>query len=298
MRARGKTRRPAVGHRAGAALRRSGGRPGLAAPGQKRRAAAPADGRAAAGAVAVRFSRLECAPRCFAGPFAAAGGRRGHAASFTSSSAAARRSKHRCALPACSARLAALLAGAQNTCAGCCRAVAHCPGDRMYWIALLPSHEDERIAWGWRALQFTPRVAQVDEALLLEASASLRLWGGRKGLLRRLLQETAAPGARAMGAGPHCLGRPWACCACNCAANRRPARLPRRSSARRADRGTGACAHAGAHRLPHLGRVAGLAARGRGAAFRRRACWRRWTAAYGRAARALSPGSRCPRSST
>ncbi len=59
----------------------------------------------------------------------------------------------------------------------------------MYWIALLPSHEEERTAWGWRALQFTPRVAQVDEALLLEVSASERLWGGRKRLLRRLLQE-------------------------------------------------------------------------------------------------------------
>src|SRR5215208_1840230 len=66
---------------------------------------------------------------------------------------------------------------------------SHCTGDRMYWIALLPSHEDERTAWGWRALQFTPRVAQVDEALLLEVSASLRLWGGRKRLLRRLLAE-------------------------------------------------------------------------------------------------------------
>ena len=31
----------------------------------------------------------------------------------------------------------------------------------MYWIALSPSHEDERTAWGWRALQFTPRVAPV-----------------------------------------------------------------------------------------------------------------------------------------
>ena len=59
----------------------------------------------------------------------------------------------------------------------------------MYWIALLPSHEDERCAWGWRALQFTPRVAQVDEALLLDVSASLRLWGGRKRLLQRLLHE-------------------------------------------------------------------------------------------------------------
>ena len=59
----------------------------------------------------------------------------------------------------------------------------------MDWIALLPSREDERIAWGWRALQFTPRVAEVDEALLLEASASLRLWGGRKQLLRRLFDD-------------------------------------------------------------------------------------------------------------
>jgi protein ImuB len=59
----------------------------------------------------------------------------------------------------------------------------------MYWIALLPSHEQERTAWGWRALQFTPRVAQVDEALLLEVSASERLWGGRKRLLRSLLKE-------------------------------------------------------------------------------------------------------------
>jgi protein ImuB len=71
----------------------------------------------------------------------------------------------------------------------------------MYWIALLPSREDERIAWGWRALQFTPRVAQVDEALLLEASATLRLWGGRKGLLRRLLHdcEPLAPAPWAQG---------------------------------------------------------------------------------------------------
>jgi len=58
----------------------------------------------------------------------------------------------------------------------------------MYWIALRPSHEEERTAWGWRALQFTPRVAQVDEALLLEVSGSERLWGGRKRLLRSLVQ--------------------------------------------------------------------------------------------------------------
>jgi protein ImuB len=71
----------------------------------------------------------------------------------------------------------------------------------MYWIALLPSHEDERTAWGWRALQFTPRVAQVDEALLLEVSACERLWGGRKRLMRGLLRqcEPLAPARWAQG---------------------------------------------------------------------------------------------------
>jgi protein ImuB len=57
----------------------------------------------------------------------------------------------------------------------------------MYWIALQPSNDDERSAWSWRALQFTPRVACIDEALLLEASGSLRLWGGRRRLFQLLL---------------------------------------------------------------------------------------------------------------
>jgi protein ImuB len=57
----------------------------------------------------------------------------------------------------------------------------------MFWIALQPPHEDDFTAWGWHALRFTPRVARVDEAILLEASASERLWGGRKALLRDLL---------------------------------------------------------------------------------------------------------------
>jgi protein ImuB len=39
-------------------------------------------------------------------------------------------------------------------------------------------------------LQFTPRVAFVDEALLLEVGASERLFGGRKRLLRRLLKDS------------------------------------------------------------------------------------------------------------
>jgi len=59
----------------------------------------------------------------------------------------------------------------------------------MYWIALQPSNEQERTAWAWRALQFTPRVAKVEEALLLEASASLRLWGGRRRLSHQLFAQ-------------------------------------------------------------------------------------------------------------
>ncbi len=72
----------------------------------------------------------------------------------------------------------------------------------MFWIALLPSDENERQAWGWWSLQFTPRVAPVDEALLLELSGSLRLWGGRKALLALLLagNEQLAPAQWAQGA--------------------------------------------------------------------------------------------------
>jgi len=73
----------------------------------------------------------------------------------------------------------------------------------MHWIALrwppeiaadtkaaLPSPE----ALGWWALQFTPRVAWVDdEALLLEVSACERLWGGRLALMREIARLNPAP---------------------------------------------------------------------------------------------------------
>ena len=58
----------------------------------------------------------------------------------------------------------------------------------MYWIALCPSHNEDATAWGWRALRFTPRVACVDEAIVLEAGASERLFGGRSRLLRALFK--------------------------------------------------------------------------------------------------------------
>ena len=65
----------------------------------------------------------------------------------------------------------------------------------MHWIALrwlpepdqlLPSPE----ALGWWALQYTPRVCWVDEALLIEVSACERLWGGRLALMRHLANES------------------------------------------------------------------------------------------------------------
>ncbi len=69
----------------------------------------------------------------------------------------------------------------------------------MHWIALqwqpeadaqLPPPE----VLGWWALRFTPRVAWVDEALLLEVSACERLWGGRLSLMREMAgTNPAAP---------------------------------------------------------------------------------------------------------
>ncbi|TSA12014.1 MAG: DNA polymerase Y family protein [Comamonadaceae bacterium] len=63
----------------------------------------------------------------------------------------------------------------------------------MLWVALqaLPEPASAELvdgctALGWWALQFTPKVARVDDALLLELSASERLWGGRSALLRHI----------------------------------------------------------------------------------------------------------------
>jgi protein ImuB len=75
----------------------------------------------------------------------------------------------------------------------------------MYWIALKPSRDEDATAWGWRALQFTPRVAGVDEAILLEAGASERLFGGRKRLLRTLLKDAQELQVPSWAAGPTAL---------------------------------------------------------------------------------------------
>ena len=66
----------------------------------------------------------------------------------------------------------------------------------MYWIALQPEPlptaldpdvlVDPHIALAWWALQFTPMVARVEDALVLEISGSERLFGGRKALVERI----------------------------------------------------------------------------------------------------------------
>jgi len=48
-------------------------------------------------------------------------------------------------------------------------------------------------ALGWWALTYTPHVAWLDEALLLEVAACERLWGGRRMLMRELSAANPAP---------------------------------------------------------------------------------------------------------
>jgi protein ImuB len=74
----------------------------------------------------------------------------------------------------------------------------------MHWLALLcpPAPTDEAPAWGtaqrralaWWALQFTPRVAHLEDAVVLEVASSLRLFGGAARLHTRLLQGAADAG--------------------------------------------------------------------------------------------------------
>lgn len=80
----------------------------------------------------------------------------------------------------------------------------------MHWIALRPLPEKTRpadmpnalVALGWWALRFTPKVARLEDAVLLEVSASARLWGGQIAMLRQILatNEAVAPVQYAQGA--------------------------------------------------------------------------------------------------
>ena len=85
----------------------------------------------------------------------------------------------------------------------------------MWWAALrlpgpadAPSTPPETPLRGvatW-ALQFTPRVAVVEEAVLLEVEPSLRLFGGRRALQRRVGQEARELGVEAIAWAPSGLG--------------------------------------------------------------------------------------------
>ena len=56
----------------------------------------------------------------------------------------------------------------------------------MWWLALQASSDIEARACAWLALRFSPRVAQLEEAIVLEAGASLRLFGGPERLVEKL----------------------------------------------------------------------------------------------------------------
>jgi len=76
----------------------------------------------------------------------------------------------------------------------------------VWWCALCPSPsctEATQRALGLWALGYTPRVALVDEAVLVELSASVRLFGGRAALRARVQSEAAQLGAEAMAWGPN-----------------------------------------------------------------------------------------------
>lgn len=67
----------------------------------------------------------------------------------------------------------------------------------MHWLAwrlppIDPAPGVPPAAQGWWALRFTPRVALLDEALLLEVGSTERLWGGRAAL--QDLLRSQAPG--------------------------------------------------------------------------------------------------------
>jgi protein ImuB len=93
----------------------------------------------------------------------------------------------------------------------------------MHWIALQPApHDgasdaaplaDAPTALAWWALQFTPWVARVQDALVLEVSGSERLFGGRAAFLGRIFEsnEPLAPVEYAQGATSLiATGRLWA----------------------------------------------------------------------------------------
>ncbi|MDZ4400087.1 DNA polymerase Y family protein [Hydrogenophaga sp.] len=82
----------------------------------------------------------------------------------------------------------------------------------MLWSALLlptaptaPSTEAARRAVATWALQFTPRVALADGAVLMEVAGSVRLFGGKRALRDRVVTESADVGVAQVAWAPNSL---------------------------------------------------------------------------------------------
>ena len=83
----------------------------------------------------------------------------------------------------------------------------------MWWAALLfplrcdgtPPPIDVLLGPAAWALQFTPRVAVVEEAVVMELQASVRLFGGRRALRDRIAGAVAELGASALAWAPNSL---------------------------------------------------------------------------------------------
>lgn len=83
----------------------------------------------------------------------------------------------------------------------------------LLWIALLPGEVSpsstdpalDALSLAWWALQFTPRVALLDEGVVLEVQASQRLFGGSQNLKRLIVQGAAMLGWTRWACGPTAL---------------------------------------------------------------------------------------------
>ncbi|MDE2402023.1 MAG: DNA polymerase Y family protein [Burkholderiales bacterium] len=84
----------------------------------------------------------------------------------------------------------------------------------MLWLSLIPCTTEaspeqaalQQRLLSWWALQFSPRVAVLEESVVIEASASLRLFGGEAALRKRMLAEASSLGFRALSWAPTSLG--------------------------------------------------------------------------------------------
>src|SRR5690606_33445209 len=86
------------------------------------------------------------------------------------------------------------------------------PFPTMLWFALIPkpieghSPEQAQRLLAWWALRWSPRVACLEEAVVVEVAASLRLFGGEAALYQRLQAAAIPVGFRSLTRGPTSLG--------------------------------------------------------------------------------------------